>query len=164
VFKIRLRVLLFCSLTVIGCATFHAPNENVGDAQERTEGRVIVLDNVPVKNEKGKWEKTNGVKIAENSVESFSSWACRDYSDGGRILIEPGFFNVPESISAGFVLFDGGDSGTFAIYQRQGINHRWDWGDDFSFIIKPDGTGLYYDFKGAKKSSKADDLFKCKPR
>ena len=42
--------------------------------------------------------------------------------------------------------------GEIAYFARDGLNLRWDWGEHknggykYSFIIEPDGTGLYYDF------------------
>jgi hypothetical protein len=48
-------------------------------------------------------------------------------------------------------------------------NYRWDWGPnktDYSFVIKPDGVGLYYDFSYVQKgeSIKARDVYKCYKR
>jgi len=39
-----------------------------------------------------------------------------------------------------------------ASYKREGINHHWQWGpnSEYKLLIKPDGTGLYYDFTGIK--------------
>ena len=64
----------------------------------------------------------------------------------------------------GYVLFDGRKDYARAHYYRQGISHRWDWeGTKYSFVIEPDGTGLYYDFSSVKKgeTTRARDLFKC---
>lgn len=51
-----------------------------------------------------------------------------------------------------------------AIYQRQGLNHRWEWGDGYVFILEPSGRGYYYDFTQAEEgeSVKPSDSFKCK--
>lgn len=128
------------------------------------------MDNVPDSRNKGETEKVelvNGVSIAVNDLGGITSWVCRDYIDEGRILIETGFYNDPKSVGFGFVLFDGSDSGTFTSHGRDGINHRWNWGpngNSYAFIIKPDGTGLYYEFMGKKTAEKASDIFKCKPR
>ena len=69
----------------------------------------------------------------------------------------------------GFVLFDGGYSGDWAFYQRKGIEHRWDWGDDgptYAFVIKADGTGLYYDFSNVPEGEEttAKQVCKCYQR
>jgi hypothetical protein len=51
-----------------------------------------------------------------------------------------------------------------AIYNRQGLNHRWEWGDGYVFILEPSGRGYYYDFTQAEKgeSVRPSDSFKCK--
>ena len=52
----------------------------------------------------------------------------------------------------GFILYGKGTEGEIAYFSRDGLNLRWDWGEHknggckYSFIIEPDGTGLYYDF------------------
>lgn len=104
----------------------------------------------------------------EETSGKFICWSCRDFVDEGKVLVEVGIFSDPKLKGAGFILYDGSDSGNAANYQRKGINHRWDWGpneNDFSFIIEPDGTGLFYDFSNAKsKSIKANQVFKCRQR
>jgi hypothetical protein len=107
--------------------------------------------------------------VSEDDVGGFTSWYCRDfvYEEKG-ILLEFGYFNDSIFSGMGFVLYDGGYTGEFAIYQRTGIEHRWDWGPDgnYSFVIKADGIGLYYDFTNVEKgqSIKAKDVFKCYKR
>lgn len=51
-----------------------------------------------------------------------------------------------------------------AIYQRQGLNHRWEWGDGYVFVVEPGGMGYYYDFTNSEKgeSVRSSDSFKCK--
>ena len=106
----------------------------------------------------------SGTQVSEETHGKFISWGCRDYADSGRILVELGRFLDPELNLLGFVLYDGGDSGSGTNYHRTGINHRWDWGgpngSDYAFIIKPDGTGLYYDFSNVSKGTetKANDV------
>lgn len=53
-----------------------------------------------------------------------------------------------------------------AFYHRQGLDHRWEWGDGYAFIIEPSGRGYYYDFTDAKEgeSVSASDSFKCERR
>jgi hypothetical protein len=105
---------------------------------------------------------------SEGTSGEFVSWVCRDYVEGGKILVEVGSFSTPTLNGFGFVIYDGGDSGEVTQYQRKGINLRWDWGpngNDFAFVIKPDGTGLFYDFSNAKSESiKANQVFKCTQR
>lgn len=53
------------------------------------------------------------------------------------------------------------------IYELDGINRRWNWGlsgngvYDYSFIIKPDGTGLYYNFRHKDTNVEASEVFRC---
>ncbi len=70
-----------------------------------------------------------------------------------------------------YVLFDNRSEHTQAFYYRHGLDHRWDWGGEsskdetkFSFIINPNGQGLYYDFSNVPKgeTTSARGIFKCK--
>jgi len=114
--------------------------------------RVIVLDG------------TDTVAIGEHL--RVTSWKCKDYSYGGATLVEVGFFDDPFYKDLGIVLYDGGNKGESTSYRRAGLNHRWSWGDamgNYSIVIKPDGTGLYYDFTGVPEgeSIKAREIYKC---
>lgn len=146
--------------------------ENKTTHPEFKTGRTIIL---------------SGDEYTENESIKFITWKCKDYSSGGRTLVEFGQITVPDDYKntdeykgmskskkeefdkliemAGFVLFEGKNAGEFTLYKRRGLNHRWDWGAEgnYSFIIKPDGTGLFYDFSTAKDGtkSKADDIYKC---
>lgn len=114
-----------------------------------------------------------GKTFTESSQGEFITWKCRDYPSGSRILVEVGYFANTDSSSLGFVLFDGGTTGTLTHYGRQGINRRWDWGPgendqsplggQFAFVLKPDDTGLYYDFSVVKtgETTKAADIYTC---
>ena len=110
-----------------------------------------------------------GEQYTENKIGDFISWGCRDYDQPDSVLVEVGTFALDylELSDGGFILFDGGDAGNFTWYNREGINNRWSWGPSghgYSFIIKPDGTGLYYDFSNVPEGEtiKADDVYKCK--
>ena len=56
-----------------------------------------------------------------------------------------------------------------ASFRVAGINRRWDFGYDenegaylYAFIIKADGTGLYYDFSlSSRDRARASDIFAC---
>jgi len=67
----------------------------------------------------------------------------------------------------GFVLYDGTDSGELTSYKREGIVRRWDWGpngNDFAFVIKPNGAGYFYDFTKLslfKRTTQASDTYEC---
>ncbi len=108
-----------------------------------------------------------GKSISEDKAGKFTSWVCSDYSSGGKTLVEVGTFSAQDLNGTGFVIYDGGNSGEATIFQRKGINLRWDWGPKghFAFVLKPDGTGLFYDFSNANgEEVKANEVFKCKQR
>lgn len=56
-----------------------------------------------------------------------------------------------------------------ASFEIAGLNRRWDFGGNessdgypYAFVIKPDGTGLYFDFSTSSDgTAKASDLFRC---
>ncbi len=101
--------------------------------------------------------------INEEDADGFTTWICTDYIDGGKILLEVGFFGDPALQGLGFILFDGGYLGELAYYQRAGLQHRWDWGprgNEYAFTIDPEGTGRYYDFSIAE-TTKASSVYKC---
>jgi len=113
--------------------------------------RVIVID---------------GIQFDEDEADVLLTWKCTDYFDGGRTLVEVGIFSDPDLSDAGFVLYDGGNTGDPTSYQRQGLNRRWDWGSkgaSYAFIIEPDNTGQYYDFSSvpAGESTKSRESYKC---
>ena len=108
----------------------------------------------------------NGETYSETDLGKFSSWRCNDYVYNTDTLVEVGSFIDPDFQGSGFILYDGGYSGESTIYRRKGINHRWDWGpngNDYAFVIKPDGTGLFYDFSPVPEGEtvKADAVYKC---
>ena len=130
-------------VALYGCAT--------SPSATPTGPRTIVLD---------------GKSYSESDLGEFISWHCTDHGEDGRTLVEVGTFENSTYSAVGFVLYDGGYTGDFTNYQRQGLNNRWDWGTndtDYSFLVKPDGTGLFYDFSSVPKgeSIKANDVYEC---
>ena len=107
----------------------------------------------------------DGDQYSEQALGKFSSWRCKDFVRPAGILVEVGYFTEPLLTNLGFVLYDGGNVGSLSLYRREGLNHRWDWGQsaNFSFIVKPDGTGLYYDFSSVPQGEriKANDVYRC---
>ena len=68
-----------------------------------------------------------GTAISEEEVGELESWYCKDLYDDALhkrspILVEVGFFDNPELDNVGFILYDGGNSGDYTHYQRQGLN------------------------------------------
>ena len=110
----------------------------------------------------------DGKSYSEEELGPFESWVCRDHVYGGKILVEVGRFNDPNLSNIGFVLYDGTSTGELTSYQRKGTNLRWDWGPDgnnFAFVLKPDGIGHYFDFtKSSDGSAESDGIYRCKRR
>ena len=109
----------------------------------------------------------NGLTISATDTDNgFTAWYCVDYVYGGSVLVEVGYF-YKNGTQYGFVLYDGGYIGDLAYFSRDGLNYRWDWGDNmqYSFVIKPDGTGLYYDFSTSTDgTAKPRDVYKAYKR
>jgi hypothetical protein len=106
-------------------------------------------------------------QVSEEKAGKFISWTCSDFFNGGKTLVEVGSFSAKELGGAGFVIYDGGNSGEPTAFERRGINLRWDWGPkaNFAFVLEPDGKGMFYDFTNADgKEIKANAVFKCKQR
>jgi len=111
----------------------------------------------------------NGEAISEVDAGGFTSWIAKDFVEGGPVLLEVGFFGNPLLKGFGFVLYDGGNTGERALYRRTGLEHRWDSGPrvtDYALVIRPDGTGLYYDSFSdpSGESAKATRVYKCHQR
>ncbi len=167
-----LRIISLCTVIINLFACAIDPDMNFEQPNYDPE-RMLTLDNKQYK---------------EGEPWQFMSWKCRDYSYGGKTLVEVGRVSFPDDYKnnaaykemddskkeevdkllemIGFVLYDGSDTGDTTIYHRSGLSHRWNWGPEsnsYSFIIKPDGTGLFYDFSTAEngKKSKADEIYKC---
>ena len=130
--KLTITFAVIAALVLTSCAGFPASATSSGP-------RTLVID---------------GETITEDEVGGFISWACKDYINGGRTLVEVGYFGDPDLEGLGFILYDGGYSGEYTKYYRDGLDLRWDWGSDsggYSFVIDPDGKGYYFDFSTAKK-------------
>ncbi len=109
------------------------------------------------------------LQISEEEVGGFVSWTCQDFVNRGDIVVEVGYFVDQSLEEGGFILFDGGHSGEFAVHERTGLEHRWDWVDDeavYAFVINTDGSGLYYDFSNVPdgEETKPKAVYICKKR
>ena len=150
-------VVVFVIFIVFGLASTATTTPSRPSSVTATGPRTIIL---------------NDENVSEKDVGGFISWLCYAYSDRDekKLLLEVGTFGVQELNMLGYVLYDGGYTGEFTLYQRNGLEHRWDWGGtngtNYSFVIKSDGTGLYYDFTNVKigESTKARDVFRCRKR
>lgn len=111
----------------------------------------------------------DGKEYKEDIAGGFNSWYCYDLVNletlgKGPIRLELGLFGDPMFSSIGYLLYDGGYSGQMTVYQRDGLEHRWDWGpkgNEYAFIIKTDGTGLYFDFT-VEKQTEPRQFYSCK--
>lgn len=114
----------------------------------------------------------DGKSISEDAAGGFTCWYCKDFINEGPIVLEVGHFGAPSPNEVGFILYDGGYSGKIVAYQRTGLEHRWDFGDEgdesanYSFIIKTDGIGAYFDFTNLSvgEQTKPKDIYKCYQR
>jgi len=164
-------ILLAASLCVTGCASQPPGTTEPPRAHEQQQPTTSAhaTETAPGP----RVISVNGREIREADAGAFTSWVCRDYFQRGNVVVEVGHFSHPKLSDLGFVLYDGGNSGELTSYQREGLLHRWDWGRNdsrdvyvYSFLMKPDGTGLYYDFSSATAGhkDKADDIFRCQSR
>ena len=89
-----------------------------------------------------------GYTFSETDFGGVERW----YAVVDEVRLQVGYF---KENSIGFILYGNGTIGEEAYFSRQGLDLRWDWGDyyrdgstryRYSFVIEPDGTGLYYDF------------------
>lgn len=130
-----IKFLVFCTLTLFICACGSSNKVVVKN------NRTLLLTNKYLEESPDKITTTT---VPESITDNgFTSWYCRDKYTG-NIIFEFGYF-THNSVELGFVLYDGTDKGAFVLYYRNGLDHRWDW-DKFSFVITPEGEGLYYDF------------------
>ena len=168
--KIKLMIIFLISFGLYACESVpERPLVNPEKADVAPESEIIEQ-----KTESGRKLILDGEEITENDIGEFVTWKCGKYPSGERVLVEFGKIIISDEYieseeykkldnskreefgkfinKLGFVLYEGGNVGDFALYERRGLNHRWDWGPDsvYSFIIKPDGIGLFYDFSNSK--------------
>ena len=103
----------------------------------------------------------------EEEYTVLETWRCYESADYSirKILVKLTKRKYNENgFIVGTVQVAGVDyRSTFAV---NGFDRRWTFGDDgdYSFIIKPNGDGLYYDFSSveAGETTKANQIFICK--
>lgn len=117
----------------------------------------------------------SGRKVNEQEFGGCERWYAVDpfniFGDDVEddiVRFQVGYF---KDNNIGFILYEDETVGEEAIYYRQGLELRWDWGYDenddsswyrYSFIIKPDGTGLYYDFSTSEDGiASPREFYKC---
>ena len=108
-------------------------------------------------------ERRRGKKQAAKEM-----WRCFAMSDYNKTTA---LFTLTRVRSGSGEFGDVSVAGTTysASFRIAGLNRRWNFGHDesgdgypYAFVIKPDGTGLYYDFSTSSDgTAKASDLFNC---
>ena len=96
-------------------------------------------------------------------------WMC--YAENDDSKIEPALilFYAKSKHGEEFALVQAAGAEHPASFKVAGIHRRWDFGYDesegsylYAFIIKTDGTGLYYDFSFSSRGrARASDVFAC---
>lgn len=113
----------------------------------------------------------SGVPVLETDYGGVERWYAVDKYNYDSLVDEVRFqvgYFIDDN-SFGFILYGKGTTGEEAYFSRDGLNLRWDWGHDgikgymYSFIIEPNGTGLYYDFSTSKDGiAKPRGIYKTK--
>ena len=138
-------------------------------AQYRLGWFYIVGDGVPHDFQEGiRWYRLaaeNGSKQAIEDLER--AWACYKPSGRNEVLLTLTWSDHEDpALRVGRVSVAG--TSHVAGFSVNGLNLRWNFGDDaeggydYSFIIRPDGTGLYYDFSHSTGgTANASQTYKC---
>jgi len=90
-------------------------------------------------------------KTVEISEDEITCFKCTLKPNGTSILTAA-YFNKDKT---GFIHFEG-VGGIYTDYGKDGLEHRWNYDLDSdgiyrqAFIVMPNRTGLYYDFRNAK--------------
>jgi hypothetical protein len=107
---------------------------------------------------------TNASAIAQ--AKPVEVWECRDFSAANwkSILVRA---TVDSGREAGTIAVAGVSYST--TFHVAGFDRRWDFGPKtnpalYAFVIKPDGTGLYYDFETGEQQTRAAMVMNCRQR
>ena len=99
------------------------------------------------------------VEIGSESYD-WKKWDCFDIFDD-YYLLSVGY--IPDiSDSRGVLFLKDAKEPIDTVHALIGVQHRWDW-DDYSIIIQASGTGMFYDFSGAKsgETRTASEVYEC---
>ena len=175
-------LFMFFFMLIQGCSSTRSSNKNVRDIRNTTKDSVS-----PNNDSKFRSFILNDDVITENENVRFNLWNCKDYYDGGQVIITLGETNIsrlsgkldsveedePEIINqsiknlqqTGIILFNRTNEGVFALNYRYGIDKRWDWTDErdnsFSVVLKSNGKAFFYNFISEEQVSPSA-TFKCK--
>ena len=107
---------------------------------------------------------TSGSAMAQ--AKPVEVWECRDFSADNwkSILVRA---TVDSGREAGTIAVAGVTN--YTTFHVAGFDRRWDFGPKtnpalYAFVIKPDGTGLYYDFETGTTQAKASMVMNCRQR
>ena len=98
--------------------------------------------------------------LINGEAKEWIKWDCSDFVDSWKHILTVGY--MPNDTSNGTIFI--GDDVINATHSLEGLQHRWDWGNNkYALIIQSDGTGLSYNFSGASfgESVKASEVYKC---
>jgi len=93
-------------------------------------------------------------------------WECKEFlADGWKTVLVTA--TVESGRASGTIIVAGVT--WYTAFEVQGFNRRWDFGPKdhptrYAFVIKPDGTGLYYDFTTETELAKASMVMTCRQR
>ena len=93
------------------------------------------------------------VSVQAQGSDIVEKWRCFDgkytVSENSTVLVElSGRIATGETVGSGQIWVGG--VVWDAVFKIAGFNRRWNFGEElkYSFIIEPDGSGGYFDFKG----------------
>ncbi len=111
---------------------------------------------------------TVNVQAQDNDSIKTEKWQCFDefdYKETVLVQLEHVAYVEGDGKSSGFGEVSVAGTTYPASFQVAGFDRRWNFGEkmNYSFIIAPDGDGLYYDFTNVEvgDTTKPRDLFKC---
>ena len=90
------------------------------------------------------------VKFDSESYD-WKKWDCHEYGYGGKYLLTIGY--IPElkieGYAVGKLFLKDATTPIDTIYKLNGVQHNWEWDDNYKIVIDSDGTGRYWDFSNA---------------
>ena len=121
---------------------------------------------------------TNEVKEDNNQIK-FTQWKCYENDWKNKFqnhLLTIGYFpeleELENNLKYGMLILKDTPSELLTFYSLKGVEHNWNWSlsrdknfMDYTIRINSQGTGLYYDFEGAKQNEirKHKQIYDCKP-
>lgn len=173
---------MFFFMLIQGCSSTRSSNKDVEGISNTTKDSIS-------QNNDSKYRTfiLDDDVVTENEHVRFNLWNCKDYYDGGQVVITLGETDTSRLLrrldsveqdkseitnqsiknlqQTGIILFNRTNEGVFALNYRYGIDKRWDWADErdnsFSVILKSNGKAFFYNFISEEQVSPSA-TFKCK--